>query len=302
MEALIDKDLRLERAKISLEGLSVGDAFGEHFFGPLDVAQARIKERQAPPRPWRYTDDTVMAECIVETLEEFGGADQDTLARRFGRRYTADPNRGYGQTAHRILAAIAAGEDWPDAAASAFDGMGSMGNGGAMRAAPIGAYFSEDPKAAAFHAQRAAEVTHAHIEGQAGAMAVAVAAAYVCGKHGPLEDLLYAVSGYIPDSETKGGILRARELGPDASVSDAADILGNGSLVLAQDTVPFTLWCAQRFAGDYENALWQTVSGFGDCDTNCAIVGGIVVFAQGIDGIPSEWRNAREPLSVPAVS
>ncbi len=43
-----------------------------------------------------------------------------------------------------------------------------------------------------------------------------------------------------------------------------------------------------------EQAL--TVSGFGDRDTTCAIVGGVVSLYTGIDGIPPAWRQAREPL------
>jgi ADP-ribosylglycohydrolase len=48
---------------------------------------------------------------------------------------------------------------------------------------------------------------------------------------------------------------------------------------------------------DYEEAMWQTVSGFGDRDTTCAIVGGIVAAYTGIEGIPSAWRAAQETLS-----
>ena len=51
------------------------------------------------------------------------------------------------------------------------------GNGAAMRVAPVGAYFADDPDRAAHEAQHSAVITHAHPEGQAGAIAVAVAAA-----------------------------------------------------------------------------------------------------------------------------
>ncbi|MGD7652056.1 MAG: ADP-ribosylglycohydrolase family protein, partial [Verrucomicrobiales bacterium] len=34
----------------------------------------------------------------------------------------------------------------------------------------------------------------------------------------------------------------------------------------------------------------------GDCDTNCAIVGGIVSAFSGASGIPADWLAAREPL------
>ena len=60
--------------------------------------------------------------------------------------------------------------------APALFGGGSYGNGGAMRAAPIGGYFWDDPERARKEAQRSAEVTHAHPEGQAGAAVRQVAA------------------------------------------------------------------------------------------------------------------------------
>jgi hypothetical protein len=42
--------------------------------------------------------------------------------------------------------------------------------------------------------------------------------------------------------------------------------------------------------------LWTTVSGLGDRDTTCAMVGGIVALAVGHAGIPRAFVEAREPL------
>ena len=64
----------------------------------------------------------------------------------------------------------------------------------------------------------------------------------------------------------------------------------------APDTVPFALWCAARHLSNYEAALWATVSGLGDRDTTCAIVGGIVVMYAGVESIPSEWLEHREQI------
>lgn len=64
----------------------------------------------------------------------------------------------------------------------------------------------------------------------------------------------------------------------------------------APDTVPLCVWAAARFGGSFEEALWQTVSALGDRDTTCAIVGGIVVLATGLDGVPAAWREGREAL------
>lgn len=47
---------------------------------------------------------------------------------------------------------------------------------------------------------------------------------------------------------------------------------------------------------NYEQAHWLTTSGLGDVDTTCAMVGGIVALARGVERIPQAWREAREPL------
>ncbi len=130
-----DRPQRIARARLLLEGLSIGDAFGERFFWtPIPPAS----NRRPPPGLWPYTDDTAMAISIVETLNAHGRIDQDELARRFAARYQEEPKRSYGATAHRVLAAIGVGASWRDLSQSAFNGEGSMGNGGAMRARPAG--------------------------------------------------------------------------------------------------------------------------------------------------------------------
>lgn len=91
------------RARISLEGLSVGDAFGERFFANPWTVEDRIDRRSLPRAPWMFTDDTVMAVSIVDVLEEQGRIDPDRLAELFAARYMLDRGRGYGGTAHRIL-------------------------------------------------------------------------------------------------------------------------------------------------------------------------------------------------------
>ena len=140
-----DHSKRIARMRMSLEGLSVGDAFGERFFLHPNVVESLIEDRAMPHSPWPCTDDTVMALSIVDVLEEHGEIHQDQLATYFASRYSADPARGYGRTAHHILRNIAAGEDWRDVAPAAFsDGMGSKGNGSAMRSAPLCAYFEND--------------------------------------------------------------------------------------------------------------------------------------------------------------
>ncbi|MAG94455.1 MAG: hypothetical protein CMJ48_11995 [Planctomycetaceae bacterium] len=47
---------RVERARLSLDGLSIGDGFGQRFFFPW-VGESAGRENLPEP-PWEYTDDT----------------------------------------------------------------------------------------------------------------------------------------------------------------------------------------------------------------------------------------------------
>ncbi|HYO58052.1 ADP-ribosylglycohydrolase family protein [Archangium sp.] len=294
-----DHSARLERTLLSLDGLSVGDAFGERFFLPPSAAASMVEQRATPRGPWNYTDDTEMALAIVQVLEEHGRIDQDALARLFGTRYRNNPHRGYGGTAHDILQAIHQGEPWRRISSQVFDGSGSMGNGGAMRVAPLGAWFADDLGRVVAEARASAEVTHFHPEGQAGAIAIAVAAAWAYRwreTRPPARQLFEAVLEHTPPGATRRGLEKARALPLETPPTLAARELGSGQRVISEDTVPYSVWCAARHLDDYEEALWSTVSGYGDRDTTCAIVGGIVALSAGRESIPPAWLAAREPL------
>jgi len=278
-------------AQVSLDGLSVGDAFGERFFGPPFVMSARIVARELPPSPWKWTDDTEMASAICEVLHARGTVDRDLLAATFARRYRADRNRGYGSAAHGILEELGMGGLWELVAQRPFNGTGSKGNGGAMRSAPVGAFFAGDPQRVVDEAKASAQVTHAHPEGQAGAIAVALAASWAVAPTG--EPLLSFVLRWTPDTFVRSQLEKVSRLPAATSPKEVAALVGAGEKVLAEDTVPFALWCAATRLDSYEEALWATVSALGDRDTTCAIVGGIVALRS---DIPLAWLAAREAL------
>ncbi len=115
----------LERARLSLLGLSIGDAFGETMFGePGESARRSAKRLISMRRPWRWTDDTAMALSIVEVLGRHDGIDGDALAAAFARRWAAEPHRGYGQGAFSLLTQINCGMAWRTAAGALFNGKG----------------------------------------------------------------------------------------------------------------------------------------------------------------------------------
>ena len=288
---------RLKHAKRALDGIALGDCFGQTFFVPDEIAHQRIKDREILNEPWSFTDDTVMAIGIYRILEKYGKIDQDELAKVFAENYALDWHRGYGGTAHSILRSIGEGTDWREAAGGAFDGMGSMGNGSAMRVAPIGAYFADDMDKVLYYARASAEVTHAHIEGIVGAMAAAAASALLLNKKlgnysGEGEVFLRDVADKLPESDTKYKILSAVPIKKESSIDFVVSVLGNGMMLTAQDTVPFCLWCAAYYYASVEEALWMAVSALGDRDTICAIVGGIVSLYA--DELPQQWVSYME--------
>lgn len=302
----------------------MGDAFGQQFFlsfelimGFIDaglipgppyniedefIIEQIISMREVPVRPpWRFTDDTQMALSIVENLCQHGEIEQDRLAYSFGLRY--ESSRGYGAAMADLLPRFWSGTPWRAAARALFGGQGSYGNGAAMRVAPIGAYFADDLDAVVEQASRSAEVTHAHPEAVAGAIATAVAAAWAARLRQTHSlssgaDFLDLILPYVPASKVRCGIEKVRAM-PDVenvTVEEVVEEVGNGDEITAQDTVPFVLWCAAQHLDNYEEALWLTVSGLGDRDTTCAMVGGIVALSAGQENIPSDWIVAREPL------
>jgi ADP-ribosylglycohydrolase len=295
--------------RTSLLGLSVGDAFGSMLDGfGAQLAIRASKRMISMKRPWRWTDDTAMAISIVELLERDGRIDPDALSTAFAQRFALEPNRGYGAGAYALLTRVSMGASWREEAARLFRGKGSFGNGAAMRAAPIGAFFAPDLERVRAEALRSAEPTHAHPDGAAGAVAVAIAAALACTRSVARDAMVAEVARWTPDGLTRRRLLRAAELGLAFDVQLAGEELGTGSNVTSQDTVPFAVWAATRHLESYEDALWTATAHAGlelapnaltmfaiDRDTIGAIVGGIVACATGVDGIPVLWREATEP-------
>jgi len=287
-------DDRRFRAIASLRGLAVGDAFGSCFF--VAANRPALDTRDLPPEPWWWTDDTEMACSVFTILDVLGQVDEDALVASFAAHHDFD--RGYGPGVNRMLRLIRQeNADWRQLAAEAFGGRGSWGNGAAMRVAPLGAWFADDPGQAAAQAAASARVTHAHPEGVAGAVAVAVAAALAAsqpGLHGA--QFLDEVAGHVPPGTVRDKIGYARDLLHLDDPRSAAAPLGNGREISAPDTVPFCLWVTAKHPSDFTSALWATASAGGDIDTTCAIVGGITAARDGGDSVPTEWLRRCEPL------
>ncbi|MFJ9867914.1 ADP-ribosylglycohydrolase family protein [Streptomyces sp. NPDC101165] len=284
---------RLERALASLRGLAVGDALGSQFFVPVNYPL--LKSRETPVGPWQWTDDTEMACSVVAVLAAHQRLDQDALARSFAEHHDFD--RGYGPAVNRLLRLVREGQDWRELAAGLFNGQGSWGNGAAMRIAPLGAWYADDPEQATHQAEISAYPTHQHREAVVGAMAVAAAASLAASPDGPPspEALLDGVIALVPKSAVGAGLRRARDMLDYGDAGTVAAVLGCGRRTSAHDTVPFALWSAARSLADFETAFWTTAQVGGDVDTTCAIVGGVLASGK-VGTPPAEWVERTEAL------
>ncbi|MBO7940689.1 ADP-ribosylglycohydrolase family protein [Streptomyces sp. S9] len=202
-------------ARRSLEGLSLGDAFGERWFPlfrPPRQAYAEIRARRTPPEPhWYWTDDTAMALGVLRVLD------------------------GHGEIRRTLLRLHREPDFWFQLVCELFGGGGSAGKGEAMRVAPSGAWFHTCPDRVAEQTVRSTEVTHAHPED----LKVRLTAASV-----RREPTLEAVTTGTPDSTVREGPVRADDTVPFALWCAARH---SGDLVSA-------LWAAAEGLGDVDTA------------------------------------------------
>src|SRR5689334_17881374 len=132
-------------------GCLLGHALGDGLGAPLegmpataiwyDLGGAAKFVRDPPLQVLIYTDDAQMSIAVAEALLAAGRSDEQALCDAFVANY--DPNRGYGAGSRQIISAMRDGGDWRTLAATIFPG-GSLGNGAAMRAAPLGLLFHDD--------------------------------------------------------------------------------------------------------------------------------------------------------------
>jgi ADP-ribosylglycohydrolase len=241
----------LDRFTGSLLGLALGDAVGA---SPEEEGELR------------WTDDTAMALGLARALVESGGVDQDALAARWAEDF--DPRRHYGGGASRLLTLVAEGTDWRTAGRAIFPG-GSYGNGAAMRAAPLGLFFSEQ-QARDRAAVAAAEITHAHPLGIEGGRLMAHAAALALEAGDGLPGRLAALAAHVE--------FRSR-------LGSGGAALGNGAL--AVESVPTAVHLFERHRNrPFLDLLRAVIDLGGDTDTIGAMAGALWGARRGAGALP----------------
>ena len=117
-------------------GSAIGDAIGELAFQyPEKESLLKQLERMSE---FSYTDDTAMAIGLAESIINSGGLDQHHLGETFRRNFLREPWRGYASGPPTIFSQVTElGISYREAAQGIFGGLGSFGNGAAMRIVPV---------------------------------------------------------------------------------------------------------------------------------------------------------------------
>lgn len=267
-----------------LLGQAIGDGLGAPYEGLLDDLIYRMGPADAIVRGGqedvlRYTDDTQMAIGVAEALIEPGEVDEETLCAAFASNY--DPARCYGPGARRILEAIRDGEGWRPLARAVFPG-GSLGNGAAMRAAPIGLLFCDDLDRVAEQAERSASPTHSHPTGVDGARLLAVAVALALrGGRFDRKAFYQELSRYAKAEEFQWQLSVARRLRRTESVG------GFGNSLEAHRSVMSSIAIFAASPDDYPGVVSRAIGQGNDTDTLAAMAGALSGARLGIEGLPA---------------
>jgi poly(ADP-ribose) glycohydrolase ARH3 len=277
---------RCDAALGALLGTFVGDALGMPFEGqPSTLIPAQPEMVEARLGRGTYTDDTEMMIVLAESLEEYGSVKEEQLARAFLEG--CDVSRGYGAGTLEVFALWRRGVSVAEAAGRLFGGDGSLGNGAAMRIAPVAVRFAESPELRT-QAERSARLTHAHPLAVDAALVQATAiAAALRG-----DDILHAAHAAARTAVMREQLARASELlTRDVEPAEAAAALGNSSA--GQESVPTAIFGAVSKL-DFEQAVCFAVRCGGDTDTLGAMAGAIAGARGGASSIPSRWLNTLE--------
>ncbi|WP_168801684.1 ADP-ribosylglycohydrolase family protein [Glycomyces buryatensis] len=294
---VIGASLRRQRVRGAVVLAACADALGEPFEGRRNIDPEWVAaevDKSAPSMRW--TDDTAQMLVLATHLARHDGRiDADALAVELAAAWADEPWRGYGPGAAKMLEEIHSGDPWGEAVTSAFGGTGSLGNGAAMRVAPVGLIAGLDLDAVAETAAVSASVSHSHPQGGDGAVAQAVAVALAARGDGAHrlspKDFIAAVTAHTATDEFAAALRAVPAMvdGPSAGIADrfACDATALGA-------VPASIAVFLRRPDDPVAAVAEAIGLGGDTDTIAAMAAALVGARCGEAAIPPRWGRRLE--------
>jgi ADP-ribosylglycohydrolase len=277
----------IDRLSGTLLGTALGDALGLATEGMSARAIARrfgtVARFHLLGRTGFVSDDTEQAALVAQSLARYPN-DVGLCVRAFRRSLLGWFCRlpwGIGRATIRSCIRIGLG--------ISPSGVMSAGNGAAMRAAIIGAFFHDQSAERLALGRAFAEVTHRDIRAVEGALYVAeMAAACARSPVGAAPRACQKEARHIVTNVQLGeAIDRSRELAlAGASLAEASRACGTSGFVV--HSLAFATYCLLRHGDEPLPALIEAVSAGGDTDSIGAILGGWLGALHGERGLPSD--------------
>lgn len=285
-----------ERFRGMILGTAVGDSVGLPAEG---ISRRRVAKMFAGP--WRQrlvgrwgmiSDDTEHTIFVVQSLLAHSD-DERLFSRRMGRClkwWLALLPAGIGLGTARAIFKLWVG--FPPSKSGVF----TAGNGPAMRVAPVGAFFENEPEKLMTFTRLNTRITHTDPKAEIGSRAIAGIAAWIVredlSQQPGADEFIAVLRGVDKDKEWQNLVFRIEQacVG-QLSVDDFASELGleKGITGYIYHTVPMVLYAWFKHFGSYEDTLDSIWGCGGDTDTTGAIAGALAGLTVGEQGIPSAW-------------
>ena len=292
-----------------LIGQCLGDALGFPVEGyPPSVCQKYVTETikiggpgdcGRGPFPFgQYTDDSQLARELIQSYVACEGFSPDDYASRIAAIFAQERIVGRGRATDAAARRLIQGVSWEESGTPP----PSAGNGSAMRAAPIGLFFFDDPAELIRAAYDQGRITHQDKRCSAGAVVIAGAVALALQvktiQSRPFMSQLGEWAGVIEES-VASGIQQLGEwlaLPPDRAVTFISRTgLTPGYSDEWQGISPFVtpsvLWSLYSFLkspDNYLETICTAIAVGGDVDTTAAMAGAISGAYLGQEAIPRQ--------------
>lgn len=256
-----------------LYGGALGDAMGQPFEGkpgPIDYKDYV---------PWKISDDTQMTLATCEAIIKAGKVLPEVIAEQFLLWYRKRRITGVGASTLKALRDLDAGAHW---ALSGAQGENALGNGAAMRIAPLAYFLNPSNTNHRITIRDVCRITHHSDEAYLGALAVMIAIHSTSTKN-----LFKELIHQLPDSRVRDRIIEIDKLPNDLAIKEVGAMFGASAYVV--ESVPLAMYATRQI--DFmpiQNVLKSVVEAGGDTDTIASMTGQIVGAWIGSSRIPKD--------------
>jgi poly(ADP-ribose) glycohydrolase ARH3 len=269
-----------------LFGTLVGDVIGSRYTGYSTDQIAPLDLYSITKQPLKmYSDNTQMTISVFEEMAENGQIDTTSIGRRFLKRFS--PWRGYSGGTLEVFEKWKDGQSFETVSGTLYNGVGSFGDGAAMRVAPISCFFSlhEFPEMIQ-EVKKCSRLTHTHVLGIDGAVVQAYVVLLALNKV-PKNDWLKLLFELPVDSayKLKFDVVKMC-LECRANAHDSSVRIGNGSDALS--AVSAAIFSVLRNSDSFIETVLFAIEQGGDTDTIGSMAGSIAGAWFGVNEIPDE--------------